>query len=63
MSNTKVIQKLLSPHKITLYQNGNNPNIYYYFTFNHKSYRGSTGENDLKSSTEKVFDIFYEVKT
>lgn len=63
MSNTKVIQKLVFPHKITLYKNGNNPNIYYYFTYNHKMYRGSTGKSDLKSSTEEVFDIFYEVKT
>ena len=63
MSNTKVIEKLSSPHKITLYKNGDNPNIYYYFTFNHKMYRGSTGKSDLKSSIDEVFDIFYEVKT
>jgi integrase len=59
----KLPYKLISPHKITLYKNGDNPNIYYYFTFKHKSYRGSTGKDDLKSSIEEVFDIFYEVKT
>ena len=54
---------LTEPHKISLLKNGNNPNIYYYFTYKHKRYRGSTGKNDLKSSIEEVFDIFYEVKT
>ena len=54
---------LTEPHKISLLKNGNNPNIYYYFSYKHKVYRGSTGKNDLKSSIEEVFDIFYEVKT
>lgn len=58
----KVLKKLDTPHKITLYLNGNNPNIYYYFTWNKKVCRGSTGSPDLKSSIDKVFEIFYDEK-
>jgi len=62
MLDKKRITKLTYPHSITIYQNGDNPNHYYYFTWKKKSYRGSTGCSDEKSSTEKVCDIFYEVK-
>lgn len=57
-----VLLNIDTPHKITLYKNGNNPNIYYYFTWNKKVCRGSTGTSDLKSSTDKVFEIFYDEK-
>lgn len=49
--------------KITLYKNGNNENIYYYFTFEKKMYRGSTGKKDLQSSKEEGFKIYSEVST
>lgn len=49
--------------KITLYNNGNNENIYYYFTFGKKMYRGSTGKKDLQSSIEEGFKIYSEVST
>ena len=49
--------------RITLYKNGNNENIYYYFTFGKKSYRGSTGKNDLQSSVDEGFRIYSEVST
>lgn len=40
-----IVVKLKYPQNITLYMNGNNPNIYYYFTDKKtkKIYRGSTG--------------------
>lgn len=47
--------------KITLYKNGDNPNIYYYFTFNKTSFRGSTGTTDINNSREKAKSIFYDV--
>jgi len=59
----KLPYHLETPHKITIYRNGKNPYLYYYFTYNHKMYRGSTGKEDLKSSKDEVFEIFYEVKT
>jgi len=61
MTEKRIITKLTSPHKITLYKNGSNPNIYYYFTYNKKVYRGSTGSDDPKSSVDKVFEIYFEV--
>jgi len=60
--NKKVVKKLDYPHNITLYKNGSNKNIYYYFTYKKIVYQGSTGVSDEKSSIEKVCDIFYEVK-
>ena len=61
MTEKRIIKKLTSPHNITLYMNGSNQNIYYYFTYNKKVYRGSTGTNDPKSSVDKVFEIYFEV--
>lgn len=55
------VKKLTSPHKITLYKNGSNPNIYYYLTWNKRSYRGSTGTSDRQQSIDKVTEIFYEI--
>lgn len=62
MTGTKTLKKLDYPHKITLYKNGDNPSIYYYFSWKNKVYRGSTSETDLKLSINKVVDIFTDVK-
>ena len=61
MSETKIIEKLTSPHKITLYLNGSNPYIYFYFTWKKKSHRGSTGTDSIEVSRNKVLEIFYEI--
>lgn len=49
--------------KITLYKNGDNENIYYYFRYGKKSHRGSTGKSDIQSSIEEGFRIYSEVTT
>jgi len=41
--------------KITLYKNGDNENIYYYFRYGKKSHRGSTGKSDIQSSIDEGF--------
>ena len=56
-----IIKKLTSPQNITLYKNGNNPNIYYYFTKNKKVFRGSTGTSDKQVAIDKMTGIFYEL--
>ena len=56
-----IIIKLTHPHKITLYRNGTTPSIYYYFTFNKKVYRGSTGIKNEQQSIDKMTEIFYEI--
>lgn len=62
MNDKKELPLMLSnPYKITLYKNGNNPNIYYYFSWNKISYRGSTGTNIIDESIKKSGEIFYEV--
>ena len=61
MSKTKIIEKITMPHKITLYLNGDNPYMYYYFTWKKKSIRGSCGTKSLEDSRKKVLEIFYEV--
>lgn len=48
-------------YNITLYKNGNNPNIYYYFRWNGKSYQGSSGTDDLEKSKTIVPEIFYDI--
>ena len=47
--------------KITLYKNGDNENIYYYFRFNKKSYMGSTGTSEFQMSIDRGFKIYTEV--
>lgn len=59
---TKILEKLTRPHKITLYKNGENPNIYYYFSYNKRVFRGSTGTTNLEKSIDTVTDIFVGVK-
>jgi len=61
MSEKKQITKLSYPHKITLYYNGLNQNIYYYFTWKKKSYRGSTGSDKIEISKNNVSEIFFDV--
>ncbi len=69
MSKTNKLKKLPysielpNKKKITLYMNGNNENIYYYFRFGKKSYRGSTGTSDFHSSEKEGFKIYTEVST
>lgn len=58
----RIVEKLRHPHKITLYMEGNKPNIYYYFRYKKKTYRGSTGQNNLELSIDVVSDIFTKVK-
>lgn len=61
-----VLQKIpvgSSRKMITLYKNGENSNIYYYFTWEGKVYRGSTGTDNLSLSIDKSYDIFHKVKT
>ncbi len=53
--------KIDTPCKITLYKNGGNSNIYYYFSWKKNSYRGSTGTNDIDESIKKSGEIYYEV--
>lgn len=62
MSKSKVLYKMKHPHKITLYRNGDNPNIYYYFTWKKKIYRGSTGTEILEISINNVQEIFFHLK-
>ncbi|MBI4804036.1 MAG: site-specific integrase [Desulfovibrio sp.] len=59
---TNVIEKLRHPYKITLYKNGTNANIYYYFTFKKKSYRGSTGTDSVDKAIDVVSEIYFGVK-
>lgn len=49
--------------KITIYNNGNNENIYYYFRFGKKSYQGSTGTSNIELSIKEGFRIYSEVST
>jgi len=49
------------PYKITLYKNGNNKNIYYYFTWKKKSYRGSTATSNFDESQKNATKIYYEI--
>jgi len=49
-------------HIITLYKNGNNKNIYYYFKYEKNYYQGTTGTDNLDKSIEKSKDYFYDVK-
>jgi len=62
MSATKVLMKLSHPYKITLYRNGGNPSIYYYFTFKRKMFRGSTGTEDLDNAIDRASEIYVKVK-
>lgn len=61
MSKTCILKKLSKPCKITLYKNGNNKNIYYYFSWKKKSYRGSTGADDLQIAEDKVVEIHFDI--
>ena len=61
MGKSKVLFRMKVPHKITLYKNGDNPYIYYYFTWKKKSHRGSTGTIDVDESRKKIMEIFYEI--
>lgn len=49
------------PYKITIYKRNETPNLYYYFTFNKKSYRGSCKTDNIEiaktRATEKWFDV------
>ena len=58
---TTIVKKLTSPQNITLYRRPDSPNIFYYFTWNKKSYRGSTGTADRNTSINKMNDIYYEL--
>lgn len=48
-------------YTITLYKNGNNPNIYFYFRWNGVSYQGSTGCDDVEVSKKIVPEIFFDI--
>lgn len=61
MSEKCVREKLTHPHKISLYNNGKNPNIYYYFRWKKKVFQGSTGFDNLDAAINKVSEIFYKV--
>jgi len=61
MDNSSLPYKIQHPHKITIYKNGNHKNLFYYFTYNKKIYRSSTGYPDLQSSINKSIEIFYKV--
>jgi len=61
MSNPCVLEKMKSPHKISLYTNGNNSNIYYYFRWKNRRYQGSTGSDDIEISKNKINEIFFEI--
>lgn len=63
MTGKHLLKKLTSPQKITLYLNGNNPNIYYYFRWKKKSYRGSTGTSDKQTAIDKMNRIYYDITT
>ncbi len=58
-----VIETISYPHSISLYNNPPNPNIYYYFTWKHKSYRGSTLSHILDISRNKSIEIFMDIKS
>jgi integrase len=61
MSKKCVLDKLKTPHKISLYRNGDNPNIYYYFRFKNIKYQGSTGTDNIDISRNKVNEIFFDI--
>jgi len=61
MSNTCVLENMKYPYKISLYKNGNNINIYYYFRWKGMKYQGSTGSDNLDTSRNKVIEIFFEI--
>ena len=61
MSEKRIIEKIRSPHKITLYKNGDNPNIYFYFTWKQESHRGSTGSDNVNIARDKAHEIFYDI--
>lgn len=56
-----IVDKLKTPHKISLYKNGNNSNIYYYFRWKNQRYQGSTGSDNIEISRNKVNEIFFEI--
>lgn len=61
MSNTCILEKLKFPYKISLYRNGDNPNIYYYFRWKNERYQGSTGSDNLDTSRNNINEIFFEI--
>lgn len=61
MDNPSLPYKIQNPHKITIYKNGKHKNLFYYFTWNKKVYRSSTGSPDLQTSINKSIEIFYQV--
>ncbi|MBW2558339.1 MAG: tyrosine-type recombinase/integrase [Deltaproteobacteria bacterium] len=60
MNDYQKIYQIPAPYKITIYKRSETPNLYYYFSFNKKSYRGScktdTLEIAITRSTEKWID-------
>lgn len=48
--------------KITLYHRDNSPNIFYYFTLNKKSFKGSTGTSDKTLAIEFSLEKHREIK-
>jgi len=59
--NNLIVEKITSPHKITLYRKPNYDNIYYYFRWKNKTYRGSTGTTIQELSKMKVLEVFFEI--
>lgn len=58
----KILKKIKHPYPITLYYNGNNPSIYFYFRLNQKSYRRSTGEQDIDVATTEAINCFTRIQ-
>ena len=55
--------KVLSPFKITLFRrkSDSSPNIYYYFTLNKKSYKGSTGSHNIETAEKFSIKKYLEI--
>jgi integrase len=53
--------EVISPFGITLFRR-KSPNIYYYFTLNQKSHKGSTHTSNLETAREYSTQKYYEIK-
>ena len=55
------VSDIRKPIKYTLNEHPLSMNLYYYFHYKNKTYRGSTEENNIENSHTKVKEIIYDV--
>jgi len=61
MSDYEII-KTIPEYSITLYKRSITPNIYYYFTLNKRSYRGSTGTSNINQAVRNAEKKYWDIE-